>query len=88
VSNAPITGDALSPSPPGEEGEDGGGGFSDVGPGGLREQIRGLPVIAERIAARLTEAGLRVELRSVKDAGDPADHDAFVIGRAVCVATG
>jgi menaquinone-dependent protoporphyrinogen oxidase len=38
--------------------------------------------IAERVAAKLTDAGQQVELRSVKDAGDPAGYDAFVIGGA------
>jgi menaquinone-dependent protoporphyrinogen oxidase len=38
--------------------------------------------IAERIGARLTGAGQPVELRSVKDAGDLAGYDAFVIGSA------
>ena len=38
--------------------------------------------IAERIGARLTGAGQQVEVRSVKDAGDLAGYDAFVIGSA------
>ena len=39
--------------------------------------------IAERIAASLTDAGLEVESRPVKDVADPAGYDAFVIGGAV-----
>ncbi len=38
--------------------------------------------IAERIGARLTGAGLQVEVRSVTDVRDPVDYDAFVIGSA------
>ena len=39
--------------------------------------------IAERIAGTLTAAGLDAEIRPLKDVGDPAGYDAFVIGSAV-----
>ena len=39
--------------------------------------------IAERVAGTLTTAGLDAEIRSLKDAGDLAGYDAFVIGSAV-----
>jgi len=38
--------------------------------------------IAERIATTLSQHGLEVTLRPVKQAGDPADYDAAVIGSA------
>jgi menaquinone-dependent protoporphyrinogen oxidase len=38
--------------------------------------------IAGRIAASLRTAGCQAEVRSVKDAGDLAAYDAFVIGSA------
>lgn len=39
--------------------------------------------IAERIAETLRAAGQEAEARSIKDAGDPASYDAFVVGSAV-----
>ena len=42
--------------------------------------------IAERIAAKLTEAGLQAEARQAAAAGNLADWDAFVIGSAVYAA--
>jgi menaquinone-dependent protoporphyrinogen oxidase len=39
--------------------------------------------IAERIAGTLTAAGLDAEVRPLKDAGDLAGYDAFVIGGAI-----
>jgi len=38
--------------------------------------------IAERIAAILHQDGVEVTVKPVKDAGDPADYDAVVIGSA------
>jgi menaquinone-dependent protoporphyrinogen oxidase len=42
--------------------------------------------IAERIAVKLTEAGLQAEARQAAAAGNLADWDAFVIGSAVYAA--
>jgi menaquinone-dependent protoporphyrinogen oxidase len=38
--------------------------------------------IAERIAQRLTAAGLHAEARPVTEVGDPGGYDAYVIGGA------
>jgi menaquinone-dependent protoporphyrinogen oxidase len=40
-------------------------------------------VIAERIAAKLAAAGHQADVRPAKTPGQPAGHDAFVIGSAV-----
>ena len=39
--------------------------------------------IAERVAARLVEAGLQADVESVEDAGDLDRYDAFVLGGAL-----
>ena len=39
--------------------------------------------IAERVAGTLTAAGLDADIRPLKDVGDSAGYDAFVIGSAV-----
>ena len=41
--------------------------------------------IAERIGAKLREAGLRVDVRRAGDAGDLSGYDAFVIGSAAYI---
>ncbi len=41
--------------------------------------------IAGRVAAKLTDAGEQAELRSVKQAGDPAGYEAVVVGGATCM---
>ncbi len=39
--------------------------------------------MAERIAARLSEAGHTAEARSVEEAGDPSEYEAVVLGSAI-----
>ena len=41
--------------------------------------------IAEKIADELRSAGLKTDISNVKDAGDPSNYDALVLGSAVYI---